>query len=437
MSRFVFVLILLNLNVLLWAGDPPNVVIITVDTLRADHLSGYGYDKNTSPNVDALMSKGVRFTNARTIEPLTAPALASMLTSRYPHEHGATRNGLPIYPDLSSLGKILTERGYQTAAFVGNWTLRDGITGLGSHFDEYNEVFTRKQWFGLFLSEATAVDLTDKVLDWLEDRKPKDKPFFLWVHYADPHAPYRFKEDFAKQVGLSGIGESNRIQRYDTEIAFTDHHIGRLLKSLDKHSKNTLTVFTSDHGESLGEHDYWGHGRHLYEATLHIPMAFVWDGVLPPSQVQAPALLLDTSSTLLGLLGMALPSEFNGYDWTGVMTGQTPAPRGRRTFYQAHKGAVQTKKGVERGRQKGLLEVAILENGVKEIFRVKTKARRVYDLNLDPEEIKSLVKKKSELSDPLKRWALEVEKGLYQALSRPGVLDDTDLEMLRSLGYIE
>jgi len=435
--RSIFFLVCFLVTVSLSAGDVPNVVVITVDTLRSDHLSGYGYGRQTSPKLDALMKSGARFSQARTVEPLTAPALASMLTSRYPHEHGATRNGLPIYNDLSSISKLLAARGYDTAAFVGNWTLRDGITGLGSHFKEYNEVFTRKRWLGLLFSEATAVDLTDKALKWVESRKDRKEPFFLWVHYADPHAPYRFKKAFSNQLGLTNTSEPGKLDRYDTEIAFTDHHIGRLLDGLNKVSEDTLTIFSSDHGESLGEHDYWGHGRHLYEATLHIPLAITWDGVILPSQVDAPAMLLDVPSTILGLLGMSQPTEFNGYDWSGVLMGRNQAPRGRRTFHQAHKGAVQTKKGVERGRQKGLLEVAIIENGKKEIFRVKTMTRQVFDLNLDPEELRSRVSKKSELTDPLKRWALEVEKGLYRVMSRPGVLDDSDLEMLRSLGYIE
>ena len=420
------------------AQGPPNVIIITIDTLRADRLSAYGYAKNTSPNIDKLLARGVRFDQHRTVEPLTGPALTSMLTSYDPHEHGASRNGLRIYPDLPSLGTILAARGYRTAAFVGNWTLKDEISGLGSHFQEYHAVLTRKRWFGFYKGEADAKDLTDQALEWLGEYK-RPAPFFLWVHYVDPHAPYRFRKEFAKRLGLSEEEELPRSDRYDTEIAFTDRHVGRLLEGVSRKSRpeNTLIIFTADHGESLGEHDYWGHGRHLYEPNLHIPLGVVWSGTLPPRTIQAPSLITDIAPTVLSLVGISSPTSFRGFDWWPVLQKGAEPPYDRITHFQAHKGAVQTKKGAERGRQRGLLEVAVLHNGVKEILRVKHTARKVYDLNDDPLELKSLVKKNSELSDAIKNWALAVEHGLLNAIERPDNLTEDDLEMLRSLGYIE
>ncbi len=153
----------------------PNVVILTIDTLRADRLSSYGYRRPTTPNLDRLLASGVRFTQARTVEPLTNPALCSMFTSLYPHEHGATRNGLRLRPDATSAARVLGQRGYRSAAFVGNWTLRNGISGLGDHFQTYDEVFSRKRWFGLFKGEATAEDLTDAALAWLEDHRANQR----------------------------------------------------------------------------------------------------------------------------------------------------------------------------------------------------------------------------------------------------------------------
>ena len=216
--------------------NKPNVVIISVDTLRYDRLSSSGYERNTSPHIDQLLARGATFSKARTVEPLTAPALITMLTSVYPHEHGASRNGLPIYPKLPSLSKTLKQQGYQTAAFVGNWTLKDRITGLAEHFGNYSEVLTRKRWLGLFLSEATAESLTDQAGHWLKNRPP-DKPFFLWAHYADPHAPYRAHNKFAEQLGLKSSEGLSKSTRYDMEIAFTDHHIGRFLKILKRIQK--------------------------------------------------------------------------------------------------------------------------------------------------------------------------------------------------------
>ena len=419
-------------------SSKPNVVIVTVDTLRADHMGSYGYQKNTSPHIDRLLRDGIRFSNARTIEPLTAPSLCSMITGIYPHEHGASRNGLPLFPDLISVNKLFKLSGYHTAGFVANWTLRDRLTGLAEHFVDYEEVFTRKRWFGLFLSESDATDITERAIKWLANHR-HGKPFFMWVHYVEPHAPYRFQKDVAAQVGLANKSNPSKKERYDTEIAFVDRSIGHFLEKLYRYSKpeNTIIVFASDHGESLGEHNYWGHGRHLYEPTLHIPMGIVWKGKIKPGVEDAPATLLDIPSTLLGLVAKPVPPSFKGFDWAPVFLNGQTAAMDRVTYYQAHKGAVQTKSGIEKGRQRGLLEVGILENGQKEVFQVRGMDRLLFDIANDPEELNNLAAKDQELTERLKQWALEVEKGLNLAKGRQGDLRQSDIEMLRSLGYID
>ena len=195
-----------------WLAEPaqarrrfPDIVLVTVDTLRYDRLSSSGYSRPTSPAIDALMAGGAHFTDVRVVEPLTTPSLCSMLTSSYPHEHGASRNGIPMRGGLDSLPKVLGARGYRTAAFVGNWTLRDRLSGLGEHFGHFGEIFTRKRWFGLFNGEATAEDLTSEALSWVDDHMDQDQrwPFFLWVHYVEPHAPYRFHREHAEALGIT------------------------------------------------------------------------------------------------------------------------------------------------------------------------------------------------------------------------------------------
>ena len=276
------------------AGDPPpaNVLVISVDTLRADHMSAYGYARPTTPNIDRLISGGVRFDTARTVEPLTGPALVSMLTSLHPNEHGASRNGLRMRTGLASLPKALQARGYRTAAFVGNWTLRDKLCGLAEHFEEYQEVLTRRRWWGLVRKEANAQDLTDVATEWLDAqrRSQSDAPFLLWVHYVEPHAPYRAHDSYREALGLPARGELSASDRYDTEIAFVDDAVGRLMLHLQEIglAEGTIVVFASDHGESLGEHGYWGHGRNLYEQTLRIPMSITWPGRLAPAQSPHP-----------------------------------------------------------------------------------------------------------------------------------------------------
>ncbi|HEX2222774.1 MAG TPA: sulfatase [Thermoanaerobaculia bacterium] len=419
----------------------PNVLIITIDTLRADRVSGFGYRRPTTPHLDKLLASGVRFRQARTVEPLTNPALCSLFTSSYPHEHGATRNGLRMRPGLPSLASTLGRRGFRTAAFVGNWTLRNEISGLGEHFDRYDEVLNRKRWYGLFAGEATAEDLTDSALSWLDDhRKNHRRPFLLWVHYVEPHAPYRLQEDFARRLGVATRGDASKSDRYDTEIAFADYHAGRLLSVLEADpalQANTLVIFTADHGESLGEHSYWGHGRNLYDPTLRIPLGMAWPGRIRPGVIEAPAFTLDVAPTTLGLAGLPVPGAFQGYDWTPVIEGRE-APRERVLRFEAHKGAVLSSQEAASARRKGLLEVALLSGGQKEIFRVNEGKRWIFDLTKDPRELRGRLVTGKGPSPPLRDWLAGVHRGL-EASDRvlTADVDPEDVEQLRALGYVD
>jgi arylsulfatase A-like enzyme len=422
------------------AGNASCVVIITVDALRADSLSCYGYKRPTSPSIDALLERGVRFTNARTIEPLTNPALTSMLTSLPPHEHGATRNGLRMKPGLRSLSKIVSSRDWYTAAFVANWTLKDDISRMGEHFEHYQEVFTRKRWFGMLNSEATAEDVTDSATEWMEDFRASnpDTPLLLWVHYVEPHAPYRWHKDFASRLGLSRSGASPR-DRYDTEVAFVDHQIGRLLEAVEEllPGVHPLVVFAADHGESLGEHRYWGHGRRLYEPSLRIPMGVTWEGHLGAGTIEAPALIIDLAPTVLELVGIPVPETFRGHSWAEVLRGNAE-PILRPVCYQAHKGAVQVRHESDRARRKGLLAVGVVMDGRKEILRFRGSQHVLYDLDDDPQELRNLASADSEPSPQLVSCIEEIELGLEASDVEPATpLDDEDLAMLEQLGYIE
>jgi arylsulfatase A-like enzyme len=418
---------------------PPNVLIVTIDTLRADRLSSYGYDRPTSPAIDRLLARGARFTQARTVQPLTNPALSSMITSRYPHEHGGTRNGLRMRRGLSSLPKLLADQGgYLTAAFVGNWTLRDRVSGLGEHFQVYREVLSKKRWFGLFRGEADGRDLTDAALEWLAAHGAKRRPFLLWVHYVEPHAPYVFHEQYAERLGLGD--DPDKSDRYDTEIAFADEQVGRLVAALEAQpglARRTLVIFAADHGESLGEHDYWGHGRNLYEPGLHIPFGMVWPGHIPPQVLDAPALLVDVAPTVLGMMGLRAPEAFHGQDWSGVFAGSRPAPTERTTWFQAHRGAVLTAEDAKNARSNGLLEVGLVARGLKEILDVDSSEMRVYDLRRDPGETAPLADG-IEPPDGLLAWHETVTTGLESSGNLPPpALGQEDVERLRALGYTD
>jgi arylsulfatase A-like enzyme len=440
LGGIVVITLMLGVSTISAGESPRAVVIITVDALRADRMSCYGYHRNTSPKIDALLAEGLRFDTARTVEPLTGPAMCSMLTGLEPHDHGATRNGLRIREDLESLPAILAGRGWKTAAFVSNWTLKDNLTRLGAHFDHYGEVFTRRRWFGLLNREATAQDVTDEALEWsLAQREDEsNRPYFLWVHYVEPHAPYRFHREFSDQVGITDR-DPVRSDRYDTEVAAVDSAIGRLLEGLHSlvQPDQMVIVFAADHGESLGEHDYWGHGRYLYEPSLRIPMGIVWKGTIEQRVIARQATILDIAPTILSLLGLEVPVEFDGFNWADVAAG-ADLPAERLLCYQAHKGAVHGEHDNDRKRSKGLLSVGIVEGDRKEILRIKKGAHLRFDLGTDPGEVESLVGDRSNPSHPLLECLGTVSEGLG-ALDRltSKKLDAETVEQLRALGYIE
>jgi arylsulfatase A-like enzyme len=421
-------------------NDRPFVVLITIDTLRTDRLSCYGYERPTSPNLDRLLDRGLKFTRARTVEPLTNPALCSMVTGVSPHVHAASRNGLRMQQGLDSLPKILARSGWRTAAFVGNWTLKDNVSRLGEHFEQYGEVFTRRRWFGLVNSEATAEDVTDEALDWAEDSLAhhRGQPFLLWVHYVEPHAPYRFHDEFADRLGITG-SDPSRSDRYDTEIAAVDHQVGRLLERLGTKipADRLLIFFAADHGESLGEHSFWGHGRYLYEPSLAIPMGFVWQGRIAPRSEPAPALIMDLAPTVLELLGLEIPEQFEGLSWAGVIDGADP-PSDRAICYQAHKGAVHGTHESELARSKGLLSVGLVRDERKEILRVQNNSHMLFDLRDDPQELTNLVTEQSSPSRELLRCVGFISNALG-SLDRLSAnkLDRETVEQLRALGYLE
>jgi arylsulfatase A-like enzyme len=422
------------------AERPPSILVITVDALRADRLGAYGYRRDTSPAIDRLLAEGARFTRAWTPEPLTAPAMCSMVTGFAPHRHGASRNGLRMQPGLDSLPKTLARGGWATAAYVGTWALKDNLTLLGEHFETYGERLDRRRWFGLINSEATGEDVTDDALAWFDRHRARvpARPFFLWVHYIEPHAPYRLHDRDAARLGIAG-GQAGKSDRYDTEVAAVDRAIARLLDGIRPRlpAGELIVVFTADHGESLGEHDYWGHGRFLYEPELRIPLGVVWPGRVPPAALDPQATLLDLAPTLLELVGLQVPAELAGTSWAGALRGGEPVAE-RRSCYQAHRGAVHGGRDSDRKRSKGLLAVAVIEGSRKEILHLVRDEHLVFDLGADPQELRSLVGLRSRASSELLGCLAEVSRGLG-ALDRlaADTLDGETVEQLRALGYLE
>ncbi len=432
---------LLSASAVVHADDRPSIVVITVDALRADRLGSYGYSRDTSPNIDALISQGLRFERAWTPEPLTGPAMCSMVTGLPPHRHAASRNGLRMQPGLDSLPKILARHGWSTAAHVGTWTLKDNLTLLGEHFETYGERLERRRWFGILNSEATCDDVTQDALEWVEDtleRRPDD-PFFLWVHYIEPHAPYRFHDEYAERLGINDDKLSKQ-DRYDSEIAVVDDSIGELLQGIQKEmqSSNLLVVITADHGESLGEHGYWGHGRYLYEPSLRIPLGIVWESEIAPRTVDTQATLLDIAPTLLELVGIDVPEDLPGRSWAPTAREGVAAAEISRC-YQAHRGAVHGgTHDSDKKRSKGLLWVGVIDGDRKELMQVNRQYLQLIDLETDPQELKNGASHDTKASEALLACLAEVAEGLgsFDRLATQ-TLDDETVEQLRALGYLE
>jgi arylsulfatase A-like enzyme len=323
---------------------------------------------------------------------------------------------------------------------VSNWTLKDELTTLGDHFDHYGEVYTRRRWFGLLNPEATGEDVTDEALEWFDKHagQSPSQPFFLWVHYVEPHAPYRFHAEYADQLGITDR-DPKRSDRYDTEVAAVDRAVDRLLMGIGTRvaDDEMILVFAADHGESLGEHDYWGHGRYLYEPSLRIPLGIRWTGTVKKGVIEEQASILDVAPTILDLLGEEIPESFVGLSWKKAVTGGKVPPE-RLLCYQAHKGAVLGEHDDDRKRSKGLLSVAIVEGKSKEIFRVKNNTHSLFDLAADPAEIDNLLEENGSPSDQLLECLGSISEGLG-ALDRltSKKLDEETVEQLRALGYIE
>src|SRR5436190_9599301 len=275
------------------AGNPsPNVVVITIDTLRADHLGCYGYKQIRTANIDALASDGVRFERAYTAVPVTLPSHTVIFTGTYPtlsgmHDFAANKLG-PTQPTLAS---VLKDHGYTTGAVIGSAVL-DSRFGLNRGFDFYYDHFdfNRLQESNLEEMERPGNLVADVTLDWLN--KNYAKKFFLWMHLYDPHYPYRPPAPYSDQY---------KDRPYDGEIAFADSQVGRLIRFLKDKGlyQNTIIVLTGDHGESLGEHGEKTHGFFIYNATLHIPVILHLTGQRLVNSVPELVSLADLMPTVL------------------------------------------------------------------------------------------------------------------------------------------
>lgn len=434
----------------------PHVVLITVDTLRADHLASYGYHLKTSPNIDRLAEEGVRFDRAYTPIPMTGPAHFSMFTGRYPQEHGARINGVSLPGDSKwlTVPKILRRFGYTSGAFVSAWPLVGRLTQLDRDFDHYDEEMERS--YQVFHSMRWAEDVTRPALRWLEEHK-HEKNLFLWVHYFDPHEPYNLREEFAdpEQVREPHPDRPeyeksvrNRMRRYDSEIGYADKHIGMLLRRLEKLGmrENTLVVLLSDHGEGLGEQGFVGHGRWLYESTTRVPWIMRLPGRIPAgSVIEQNVSTLDLAPTLLDLATPEFREETQisishaGRSQVPAIMDkvQTQSRPIRFVSFEGKKGFIPSWISWVWRPNSGLpFRIGKLDGSMKMIWTPEETRFEFYDLSSDPFELNTEVLAKGDRrykfeSDAFERWFESTD--LAESESR---LDKRDKEILESLGYI-
>lgn len=318
----------------------PNVLLVTIDTLRADHLSSWGYHLETSPNIDRIAAEGTRYANAYTVTSRTAPSHYSMFTSRYPQEHGAKLNGFAVPSDTKFLflPQILQRHNYTNGAFVSAWPLTKKLTKIDQYFDVYDEDLSRS--YQMINSMRYAEDVTPRAIEWIGQNK--DKPFFAWVHYFDPHSPYDFREEFevtkttgkpdrTKERGQDVVLDD--LKAYNSEIKYTDHWVGKLVDAVDEMGlkENTIVVIVADHGESIGERGYQGHSHCLYENVVHIPMIFRMPGAIEAGKVvDSKVTTLDLLPTLVDLSvkkanpKAKIPTEYVGRSLAKNLTSDAP-----------------------------------------------------------------------------------------------------------------
>lgn len=448
----------------------PNVVLISVDTLRADHLGCYGYARDTSPAIDALAAQGVRFTRAFSQASWTLPSHMSLMTSRLPSEHGVVDDGLSLSPSVGTLAEVMRAEGYATAAFV-SWIYTGETFGFARGFDRFVDLVDRAYVRAPSGGGAPrAAEVVAAALSWLFE--PPARPWFLFVHLFDPHMDYsppppfdrRFVEDGTGPVDGSYAqmrpyikyyheGPERRIEPatiryaeslYDGEIGYVDQQIAVLASALDGRAcePGCVIILLSDHGEEFGEHGSMeGHGWTVYDEVLRVPLIVrLPDGRAAGTSVSTQVALIDVAPTILELAGIEVPAGFRGRSMLPLIGGAegdaaAGTAEGRLIYSETDR--------FDRRR------VAVRDERYKLIHTTRTgrafggrpivEGYELYDLLEDPGEQNDLHGRapsvSARLADALSRF--EAGAGRASAAAVPTELPAEDRARLRSLGYAE
>ena len=387
------------------SGPRPNVLLITLDTLRADYLGCYGHPWIQSPAVDRLALDGVAFDTAISQAPSTTPSHCSIMTSLYPFDHDA-ENGKPMRRGLITLADVLRANGYETVAFTSATTTRSINTGLQQGFDHYgdslvswSEFFGRDEFQQLIIfyvlgvakdSQIPGEVVTDRALRWLKNRS--NKPFFVWLHYFDPHYPYGSPPPFRgmyRGKAADGLPMSDPRERYAEDITYADYQLGRFVNALKKLGlyDKSLIVVTGDHGEAFGEKHgdicEAGHDHYLYDTTQRVPLVIKPAGArLLGRRVSDQVELIDLAPTILDLLDIDTPRSFRGQSLAGLLEGR-PSPYPPRDAYSFN---VVRVRGAAKYEVSFAQQIAVRSPEWKFITRPRLNEQELYNLLEDPAE---------------------------------------------------
>jgi choline-sulfatase len=386
------------------SSEARDLLLITIDTLRADHVGAYGGTAHT-PALDRLAAHGVRFVRAYAAAPITLTSHASLLTGRYPPAHRGRHNGIAISGDVPTLATVLKARGFQTAAFVSAFPL-DRRFGLNRGFDVYDDQMPRDS-DGHLLNERAGAVTIDRTIAWLRSHKSGRR--FVWVHLFEPHAPY------GQPVGAARPA----VERYDDEIGIADQEIGRLLRTWGS-LEHTLVVATGDHGEAFGEHGEIGHSIFVYDTTLRVPL--IMAGAIQARSatvIDDPVTLVDLAPTVTSLLD-AGSLDSDGVDLRPTWNGQHVL--GRALYAESFGPLLDFGWSPLR---------SLRRDGVKLIAAPRPE---LYDVHADPEERNNVIDARLEIAGDLLARVERISGTELPSQSGSG-LDRETSSRLRALGY--
>jgi arylsulfatase A-like enzyme len=454
------------------AHDGPNIVLISLDTLRADRLGSYGAAGDPTPRLDALAAAGVRFTAAFCPMPVTRPSHFTMLTSRYPRDHGSLSNASPLPEGVRTVTEVLAEAGYATAAFTGVKLLAPG-SGAERGFQVFDAPDRGE--------DRSGEEVVTAAEGWLQ-QQTGETPFFLWVHLYDPHMPYAppapyavappagleeelpyFSRPLLKPLLERTDGDVPQevldwaLAQYDGEVRYVDHWVGRLLDRLEsvELSEETLVVVTADHGECFSNGIYFEHGTCLYEGALHIPLilrlpAAAAGGRAPGEVVDQPVELLALAPTLLEVAGLPVPEDFVGTSLLDSALIDPPAAEASQDLAAYFQNPRYDPGARERrmDRRERLTSVAgdelrpVFEGEVVGVRTARWKLivgqhglQKLFDLQNDPGELEDVSAEHPEVLDDLRRRIKNWLAAHPVAEGGPEEIDEELEKTLRSLGY--